>query len=94
MGISRKLLKASPSQNLMNFQIECNKNSKETAHGQPNPQYINFQLECNRNFKEAAQSQLKSESHRFSFRIELEYEGMLYGLIVWFASLAPKKPKL
>ena len=59
----------------------------------PSQNLINVQLECNRNFQETAQSQPKSESHRFSFRIELEYEGSLYGLIVWFASLAPMKPK-
>ena len=75
--MSRKLLRAIPGQNLINFQLECNRN-----------------LECNRTFQETAQSQPKSESHRFSFRIELEHEGSLYGLIVWSASLAPVEPKL
>ena len=60
----------------------------------PSQSLINFQLECNRNFKETAQSQPKSESYGFSFRIELEYEEIVYGLIGWFASLAPMKPKL
>ena len=40
----------------------------------PSQNLLNFQLECNRNFLETAQSQPKSESHRCSFRIELEHE--------------------
>ena len=50
------MLKASPSQNLINFQLEFNWNLKENAQGQPKPELlrasskqnlIDFQLECN-----------------------------------------------
>ena len=59
----------------MNFQLECNRNFEETAHGQPNPESINFQLECNRNFKQTAQGQPKPESQQFSIRMYKEFQG-------------------
>ena len=37
IGISRKLLSASPSQNLFNFQLECNRNFNEYKRRQAPP---------------------------------------------------------
>jgi len=62
MGISRKLLRASPSQNVIGI-------SRKLLRASPSQNLINFQLECNRNLKEAAQGQPKPESHQFSIRI-------------------------
>ena len=42
IGISRKMLRASPSQNLNNFQLE--RNFKETAKGQPKPESYQFSI--------------------------------------------------
>ena len=36
------MLKASPNQNLINFQLECNMNFKETAQSQPKPESHQF----------------------------------------------------
>ena len=64
------MLRASPNQNLINFQLECNRNFKETAQGQPKLESHQFSIrECNRNFKETAQGQPKPESYHFSIRM-------------------------
>ena len=44
IGILRKMLRTSPSQNLSNFQLECNRNFKETAKGQPKPESYQFSI--------------------------------------------------
>ena len=44
VGISRKLLRASPSQNLNNIQLECNRNLKETAQSQHKPESHQFSI--------------------------------------------------
>ena len=42
IGISRKLLRASPSQNLINIELKCNRNFKEITEGQPKPESHQF----------------------------------------------------
>ena len=38
------MLKASPSQNLINYSSECNSNSTENAQGQPKPESHRFSI--------------------------------------------------
>ena len=38
------MLRASPNQNLINFQTECNKIFKETAQSQPKPESHQFSI--------------------------------------------------
>ena len=38
------MLRESPSQNLINFQLECNRNFKETVQSQPKPESHQFSI--------------------------------------------------
>ena len=47
IGISRKLVRVSPSQNLINFQLECNMISRKLIRASPSQNLIDFHLELN-----------------------------------------------
>ena len=63
------LLRASPSQNLLNFQSKCDRNFKENGQGQLKPESPKFPIKCNKNFMEIAQGQPKPEFHQFQIRM-------------------------
>ena len=44
IGIWRKIIRESPSQNLINFQLECNRNFKENAQGEHKPNSHKFSI--------------------------------------------------
>ena len=58
------MLRASPSQNLNKFQLECNWNLKENDQGQSKPKSDQFPIRIYFEFKENAQGQPMLESHQ------------------------------
>ena len=58
------MLRASPNQNLINFQLECNMNVKETAQSQPKPEShqfsIRMELQCQGNCSGPAKARISS----------------------------------